>query len=160
MNDYELQRVTKFSEKYFPKQYLQFKKIHPDAVLPSKVHATDAGVDITAININTKDDLVIYDTGLAVEVPGGYVGLLYPRSSIYKYNLLLANHVGVIDADYRGEIKFIFRKIKNNSVTKIYNIGDRIGQLVLTPIVITIPMFVDNLSETARDSGGWGSTGT
>ena len=173
MNDKELEKIGNAPEKYSTKQYLQFKKLHNDVVLPCKVHGTDAGLDLTAISIEFKDDIVIYGTGIAVEVPIGYVGLIYPRSSIYKYDLILANHVGVIDSEYRGEIKFIFRCLEslkqlsknyyNPSIRldypKIYDIGDRIGQLILTPIVLTIPSFVDELSDTTRNVGGFGSTG-
>lgn len=79
---------------------VKIKKLHPDAVIPVYAKAGDAGLDLTAISEswNEDDSMVTYDTGLAVEIPEGHVGLLFPRSSVSKTRLNLANSVGVIDS--------------------------------------------------------------
>lgn len=96
---------------------LKFKKLHSDAVIPAKQKSGDAGFDLTAIAVSIEETselsnspvLLVYNTGIAVEIPEGYVGLLFPRSSVSKYPLSLANSVGVIDSNYRGEIILKFR---------------------------------------------------
>lgn len=138
---------------------LKFKKLYENTVLPKHAKRGDAGMDITAISVEEKRNQVIYGTGLSVEIPNGYVGLLFSRSSIYKKDLYLSNATGVLDSGYRGEIKFIFNK-KHDTFNDIYNIGDRIGQLVVVPYESCETEFVDELSETERGSGGYGSTGT
>ena len=92
---------------------VRVKKLHPDAVIPSYANAGDAGMDMVAISSKISDDglYVEYGTGIAVEIPAGYVGLLFARSSISKTTMVLANHVGVIDSGYRGEIKFRFKDL-------------------------------------------------
>ena len=87
---------------------IKIKKLHPEAIIPSYATQGDAGMDMTAITaqIDKSGLFIEYGTGLAVEIPEGYVGLLFPRSSLSKTSLVLANHVGVIDSGYRGEIKF------------------------------------------------------
>lgn len=90
---------------------IKFKKMDERAVAPYKKHLTDAGVDLTAISVeyDKETDSIVYDTGIAVEIPAGYVGLIFPRSSIAAKDLLLSNSVGVIDADYRASIKTKFK---------------------------------------------------
>lgn len=103
--------------------------------------------------------MVEYDTGLVFEIPKGYVGLVFPRSSITtKTSLLLGNGVGIIDSDYRGTIKFQYRNI-NSTMGKKYNVGDRIGQMMIMPIPAVNLVFSENLSETERGESGFGSTG-
>lgn len=142
---------------------LKFKKLNENAVLPRKANPTDAGFDITAIDkfYNNLFSCWEYSTGLAVEIPEGYVGLLFPRSSIYKVDLSLANSVGVVDANYRGEVKFMFKEavMGEYSVGCRYNIGDRIGQLIVMPLPQFEPVFVDELDNTNDRGGGYGSTG-
>lgn len=77
---------------------VKFKKLSDKAVIPTKAHPTDAGFDMTAVKINITDNYVEYETNIALEIPDGYVGLLFPRSSNSKKDLLLANSVGVVDA--------------------------------------------------------------
>lgn len=143
---------------------LKFKKLNENAVLPRKANPTDAGFDITATGYSGRDENgnMVYTTGLAVEIPEGYVGLIFPRSSISKYTLGLANSVGVIDAGYKGEILFKF-KIQgppNESFFrfKVYKPGDRIGQLIVMPLPQFEPEFVDELDNTNDRGGGFGST--
>lgn len=137
---------------------IRYKKLHPDAVTPFKAHAGDAGWDLTAISstrcIAADFAFIEYDTGIAFEIPEGYVGLLFPRSSICNTGLILANSVGVIDSNYRGSVKFRFKHIPD---TAAYNTGDRIGQLVVVPIVTELEE-VNELSDTDRNAGGFGST--
>ena len=87
------------------------KKLHHSAVVPSYAKPGDAGLDLTAISVSFDDEngTIDYGTGLAVEIPEGHVGLIFPRSSQRKKDLVLTNHVGVIDSGYRGEIKFSFK---------------------------------------------------
>lgn len=141
---------------------LKFKKLHPDAVLPTRANPNDAGMDITTIGYQIDDyaDILSYSTGLAVEIPEGHVGLIFPRSSVYKYTLSLSNCVGVIDVGFLGEIKFKFRIPKQaaRDVT-YYNKGDRIGQLIVLPYPKFEPIEVDELDQTNDRGGGFGSSG-
>lgn len=142
---------------------LKFKKLSDKAVMPIRAHKGDAGLDLTVSGISTEvneggEVLIIYHTDLAVEIPEGYVGLLFRRSSIAKKNLAMCNAVGVIDSSYRGEITGKFRTTVS-TVPSLYNIGDRFVQLVIVPYLEASPIEVDELSETERGEGGYGSTG-
>ena len=83
---------------------VKIKKTHPDAIIPKYSKPGDAGLDLTAVECTMTRDVLTCHTGLSIEIPDGYVGLLYPRSSIHKKPLSMANSVGVIDSGYRGEI--------------------------------------------------------
>lgn len=140
---------------------VKIKKLHEKAVIPKYAKDGDAGLDLTAVwHVNHPNysyngfDLDEYGTGLAVEIPQGYVGLLFPRSSLSKKEQILANHVGVIDSGYRGEIVMKFRSVDY----KRYDKGDRIGQLIIMPYPQVEFEEVEELSETDRGSGGFGST--
>ena len=138
---------------------VRFKKLHPEAIIPSYAKPGDAGMDMTAISIMDDEGFqVTYGTGIAVEIPEGYVGLIFPRSSIRKYQIELTNSVGVIDSGYRGEIQFTFNKTAGVP-SKRYAVGDRIGQLIIMPYSTIIPIESDILSDTERGQGGFGSTG-
>ena len=139
---------------------VKIKKLHESAVIPAYSKPGDAGMDLTAISMS-KDDYgnIIYGTGLAVEIPEGHVGLIYPRSSNSKTDLYLTNHVGVIDSGYRGEIMFKFRPVPSLMNARIYRPGDRVGQLIIMPIPHIEFAEVTELSETTRGEGGFGSTG-
>lgn len=141
---------------------LKFKKLNKNAVIPKQSTNGAAGLDLvaTSLELVDKNETIVYSTGLAVEIPKGHVGLLFPRSSVYKTSLNLANSVGVIDEDYRGEIKAIFRRdVLKGIKEKMYNTGDRIAQLV----IMSVPSFdveeVEELSNTERGEGAFGSTG-
>lgn len=150
---------------------VKFKKIHPDAKIPSYAKHGDAGMDLTAISrkweYSDGGGYYEYDTGLAVEIPDGYVGMIFPRSSQSNVNQLLTNHVGIIDSKFRGSIRFRFKLIDHypksdydpNDNFKIYEVGDRVGQLIILPYPQIEPLEVDELSETDRGVGGFGSTG-
>ena len=135
---------------------IKMKKLHPDAVIPRYAKAGDAGLDLTAVEIVADGSLLTYKTGLAVEIPDGYVGLLFPRSSVYKTGQTLTNCVGVIDSGYRGEIMM---KFSFSPQGLEYEVGDRVGQLLIMPYPKVEFVEVDELSETSRGSGGYGSTG-
>src|SRR5690606_9748638 len=102
---------------------VKIKKLHKDAVIPSYAKAGDAGLDLTAVSEEWNEDnsIVTYGTGLSIEIPEGYVGLLFPRSSIYKTKLNLSKSVGVIDSGYRGEIMLKFNYYEEGDV---YDLGD------------------------------------
>ena len=135
---------------------IRVKKVHPNAVLPKYANFGDAAVDLVSVR-KWKDDHgnVCYGTGLAMEIPENHVGLLFPRSSISKTNLRLCNAVGVIDSGYRGEIMLKFDK----NGDKEYEVGDRVGQLMLIPIPSVQFVQVANLPDSDRGLGGFGSTG-
>ena len=137
---------------------VRFKKLHTEAIIPSYAKPGDAGMDLTATSIIDEAFQVTYGTGIAVEIPGGYVGLIFPRSSIRKYQLQLSNSVGVIDSGYRGEIQFTFNKT-GGVPSKKYEVGDRIGQLIIMPFPTIIPIESNDLSDSERGTGGFGSTG-
>ena len=135
---------------------IRIKKLHADAVIPRYAHFGDAAVDLVAVREwEDKYGNVCYGTGLAMEIPEGHVGLLFPRSSISKTNLRLANAVGVIDSGYRGEIMLKF----DREGVRDYEVGDRVGQLMLIPIPSIQFVEVVNLPNSDRSSGGFGSTG-
>jgi len=154
---------------------VKFKKLSEDAVLPSYAKTGDAGMDITTTSdgkATACEDprslwyYIEYKTGLAVEIPEGYVGLVFPRSSVSKTALTLANSVGVIDSGYRGEICLRF-KVDYGVIHEAetfkgaaadYKKGDRVGQLIIVPYPTIEPEFVDELSASERGSGGFGST--
>lgn len=150
---------------------VKFKKLNPEAVIPSYAKPGDAGLDITAtdngkvIAVEPEDAhcYVEYGTGLSLEIPVGHVGLIFPRSSVSKTALALANSVGVIDSGYRGEVKFRFKLeyFANQSGIKSigkYKAGDKIGQLIIVPYPNIELEEVTELSETERGEGGFGST--
>lgn len=138
---------------------VRFKKIHPNAVAPARAHPTDAGFDLVAVSVSEDGvrGIVTYGTGIAVEIPVGHVGLLFPRSSVYKHQLSLANSVGVIDSGYRGEVMFKFR-VCSPHISR-YSVGDRIGQIIIIPYPEVEFSESDVLSETDRGEGGYGSSG-
>ena len=136
---------------------VNIKKVHSEAVIPAYSKPGDAGMDLTAVWAKQDLDLITYGTGLSVEIPKGYVGLLFPRSSVYKAKMILTNCVGVIDSGYRGEIMMKFEMMDSN--TK-YKVGDRIGQLIIMPYPEIQFEEVSSLSDSNRGIGGFGSTGT
>lgn len=138
---------------------VKIKKLNEDAIIPSYAKLGDAGLDITTTGINASTELYIeYNTGLAIEIPETFVGLIFPRSSISKTDLILANSVGVIDSGYRGEIKFRF-KVSKEDYVDIYKKGDKIGQLIIIPLPLIELEEVNELSSTERGEGGFGSSG-
>lgn len=138
---------------------IKIKKLYPNAVIPTYSKDGDAGMDLTINNIvNQTDDNVTYGFGIALEIPMGYMGLIFPRSSVRKTNLILSNSVGVIDSGYRGEIQATF-KIKKDTDFKIYEIGERGAQIIIMPYPKVTFIEASELSDTERGEGGFGSTG-
>lgn len=151
---------------------VKFKKLHKDAQQPKKAHNTDAGFDLTATSCAIDEyGSMVYGTGIAVEIPEGYVGLVFPRSSIAKKDIILSNCVGVIDSGYRGEIMAKFKPANFFNYCEdccctivphdcsIYGIGDRIAQLIIMPIPSVTFQEAEELSDSDRGIGGYGSTG-
>ena len=148
------------------------KKLDSNAVVPTYAKHGDAGMDLTAVSKEYDEHgNVCYGTGLAFEIPNGFVGLLFPRSSNTKKDLILGNSVGVIDSGYRGEVVLKFKLVMNCQKFEkakqdgsagfdldAYNIGDRIGQIVIMPVPQIEFNVVDELSTTDRGVGGFGST--
>jgi len=139
---------------------IKVKKLDSKAVIPTRAHFGDAGMDVTAISVNVTGDYIEYGTGLAFEVPPGYAMLIFPRSSNSKKDLLLCNSVGILDSSYRGELKLRFKLTSKSesSDNKIYTVGDRVGQIMIIPYPDVWFSEVEELSETDRGCGGFGST--
>ena len=135
---------------------VKIKKLVENAVLPKYSKPGDAGMDLTAISKEYIDNEHIkYGFGLAIEIPIGYVGLVFPRSSCYKQRQLLSNCVGVVDSGYRGEISAVMIGTSEMS----YEIGDRVAQIIIMPYPQIAFEEVEELSKTERGTGGYGSTG-
>ena len=140
------------------------KKLDSNAVLPTYAKHGDAGMDLTATSKSYDEHgNVCYGTGLAFEIPHGYVGLLFPRSSNTKKDLILGNSVGVLDSGYRGEVVFKFRPVMPlerdiEFGSREHDVGDRIGQIIIMPYPQVEFNLVDELSSSDRGVGGFGST--
>lgn len=155
---------------------VKIKRLHENAVIPKYAKSGDAGLDLTAVSKEYDGDgNTVYSTGLSFEIPEGYLGLLFPRSSNAITDLRLTNSVGVIDSSYRGEVSMKFRNdnfagmnslLKNDLVngqiglSNEYEVGDRIGQIIILPYPKIEFEEVDELSTTERGSGGFGHTGS
>lgn len=138
---------------------IKVKRLNELAILPTKAHSTDAGFDLYATGKTYDNDgNVVYGCGLAFEIPEGYMGLVFPRSSNAKKSLLLSNSVGVIDAGYRGEVTAKFKRLYPISQGE-YAIGERFAQLIVMPIPAVEFEVVEELSDSERGVGGYGSSG-
>ena len=138
---------------------IRVKRLHSDAVIPSYSKDGDAGMDLTITSIISNTTFqVTYGFGIAVEIPKGYVGLIFPRSSVRNYEIILSNCVGVIDSGYRGEIQGTFNKSNGLDSFK-YKIGDRAAQILIIPYPSVKFIESDTLTDTERSDGGFGSTG-
>lgn len=135
---------------------VKIKKLHQDAIIPSYAKDGDAGMDLTAVDVSASSGHITYHTGLAIEIPRWHVGLLFPRSSVYKTGQSLSNCVGVIDSGYRGEIMM---KFTLSPTGQDYKIGDRIGQIVILPYPKVEFEEAKELTQTVRGDSGFGSTG-
>jgi dUTP pyrophosphatase len=137
---------------------VKVKKLHENAVIPSYSKHGDAGMDLTITEIKENNFRQIsYGFGIAMEIPFGYVGLVFPRSSVKNQDLILSNCVGVIDSGYRGEIQSTFKKTDPSE--KFYNVGERGAQIIILPYPQVFMVESDELSDTERGTGGFGSTG-
>jgi dUTP pyrophosphatase len=151
---------------------VKIQKISPLAKIPTYAKEGDAGMDVIATSIiSDTPTQITYGLGIALEIPNGFVGLVFPRSSIRKTGLQLSNSVGVIDSGYRGELQATFNKLfggegmydemKVNQMqpNDYYKIGDRVAQIMIIPFPPIEFEQVTQLSETERGDGGFGSTG-
>jgi len=167
---------------------VKIKKLNKNAEIPEYAKNGDAGMDLIAIEkYFDEEGNLVYKTGLAMEIPEGFVGLLFPRSSNAKKDLILSNSVGVIDSGYRGEIILKFKPVSffaednplpggtisdtfdyislgkestyDDFEMNFYNIGDRVGQILIIPYPSITFEEVEVLSETERGKHGHGSTG-
>jgi dUTP pyrophosphatase len=168
---------------------VKIKKLVPEAFIPQYMKPDDSGMDLVATSrIFDSEGNCTYGTGLSMEIPVGYMGLIFPRSSNAKKDLILSNSVGIIDPGYRGEIFLKFKPTgyfasvpldelvgfesdhydyicfskevpDGEDVTELYAIGDRIGQIVIIPRPAIEWEEVEELSETVRGTGGYGSSG-
>lgn len=138
---------------------VKIKKLHQNAVIPTYSKEGDAGMDLTITTIisNTTFDIT-YGFGVAMEIPRGHVGLVFPRSSVRNFDLSLTNAVGVIDSGYRGEIQATFKKTQG-ATSFLYGIGERGAQIIIIPYPKIRFIETENLTNTERGDGGFGSTG-
>jgi dUTP pyrophosphatase len=134
---------------------IKIKKLHPDAIIPKYARPGDAGMDVYSISKKDTEKFLEYGTGLAFEIPEGHVMLIFARSSITNKDLMLKNSVGVLDSGYRGELVLRFNKLGEDD----YQIGDKIGQIIVLPFPTVEFEEVQELSESVRGEGGFGSTG-
>ena len=145
---------------------LKIKKLSDKAIMPIRAHKSDAGLDLTTTSITSEINecgqfILVYHSDIAVEIPDGYVGLLFPRSSIAKKSIQFTNAVGVIDSGYRGEIMAKVRNTSGDSIPAVYKVGEKFAQLVIVPYVSDITISeVSELQESDRGTGGYGSSDT
>ena len=145
---------------------LKIKKLSDKAIMPIRAHNSDAGLDLTTTSITSEINecgqfILVYHSDIAVEIPDGYVGLLFPRSSIAKKSIQFTNAVGVIDSGYRGEIIAKVRNTSGDSIPAVYKVGEKFAQLVIVPYVSDITISeVSELQESDRGTGGYGSSDT
>ena len=151
---------------------VRIKKLSELAVVPSYAKDGDAGMDLIATSIiSDTPTQITYGLGVALEIPKGFVGLVFPRSSIRKTGLQLSKSVGVIDSGYRGELQATFNKlfggeamydemkVKEIQPNEFYKVGDRVVQIMIIPHPEIQFEEVAELSNTERGEGGFGSTG-
>ena len=138
---------------------VNIKRLQENATIPFYAKESDAGMDLVATSIKENTTFQItYGLGIALEIPDGFVGLIFPRSSIRNTELILSNSVGVVDAGYRGELQATFNK-SNGLDSLAYKVGDRVCQLIVIPHPIVERNEVNELNNTERGTGGFGSTG-
>ena len=155
---------------------VKIKKLIPEAVIPSYAKYGDAGMDLTATSVQEGENFIQYGTGLSIEIPEEYVGLIFPRSSISKTKLVQANSVGIIDSGYRGELLVRFKRVFGDYRLRFegqiticehdrlddkfyFKVGERIAQLMILPYHTIELEEVNELSSTERGEGGFGHTG-
>ena len=141
---------------------LKIKLHYPDMPVPQRAHDSDSGIDLSLIKIvEKKAKLFMFDTGISIEPPAGYYTELYPRSSMYKYDFIMANSVGIIDNGYRGIIFLPMRYVgSGDALAEAQSlIGKRVGQLILKKLEDLQIVVTDNLADSIRGEKGFGSSG-
>ena len=139
---------------------LSFRRIHPDAVMPAYAHASDAGMDVRSVRelVIPPGGRALVPTGLVVNLPAGYEAQVRPRSGLaLKAGVTVLNSPGTIDAGYRGEIGVILANFGQDDFK--VNVGDRIAQLVIAPVLQPVVVETTEVDSTDRGVGGFGSTG-
>lgn len=140
---------------------LKVRLLVPGALLPARTHAGDAGLDLHAAEpaVIGAGERGAIGTGIAVEIPQGHAGLVLPRSGLaLRHGIALVNAPGLIDSGYRGEIRVL---LLNTDRERDFELepGDRIAQLLVTPLAAVTPVEAPELSDSDRGAGGFGSTG-
>jgi len=140
---------------------VKFKKISGNTILPFKGSVDAACFDVYAHSITFENNKMVIGLGFKTEIPRGYKGILMPRSNLTKHPWLMNNSMGVIDADYRGEWKMILTPLNGDLITNAlpYGTGDRVGQIYFEAVTPVEFIEVEDLSETERGTGSFGSTG-
>lgn len=141
---------------------IKVKRFSPKAVIPSYAKPGDAGMDLTATKVEYLPGYVNVEFDIGFEIPPGFVGLMFPRSSVYKTGFSMSNCVGVIDSGYRGAVsaKFYYNSVEHAGIfAQDFKEGDRAAQIIFVPIPFTVLKEVDELAESERGTGGFGSTG-
>ena len=143
---------------------IKFLRSHPNAKLPTKGTTGAAGFDLVSADVKLEGNVYVVNTGLRTSFPEGYVLLVYPRSGLArKLGLHLVNGVGVIDSDYRGDIQLMMRSseigVRTDEIMQALQPGSRVAQAILTPLPMVQWTEVSTLDDSARGTGGFGSTG-
>lgn len=141
---------------------LKIKRLSEKAVMPTRAHATDAGLDLIVTEITQElneggELILVYHTGIAIQMEDGYVGFIFPRSSIAKKTITPTNCVGTVDAGYRGEITWKMRSTVN-TVPAVYKPGDKFAQLVFVKLPDVEIIEASELDESDRGTGSYGSS--
>jgi dUTP pyrophosphatase len=137
---------------------IEVKKLHPQAILPSRAHYDDAGLDLCLLHDLTlaPGEKIAAETGITLAIPTGHVGLVWDKSSIpFKYDIKTMG--GVIDAQYRGEVKVLLINLGKETIS--LEAGSKIAQLLIQKVELSEVQEVDELTETVRGEAGFGSTG-
>lgn len=140
---------------------VRFKKLSPSAIIPKRATAGSAGMDLFPTEVIRGTNFIQCRFGLSMHIPDGHAAFIFPRSSIKNFPYMLSNSVGIIDSDYRGEIMAFFNKVEPEGFPypdEFYKEGQAVAQMVIMPIHDYLTIEVDELSETERGSGGFGST--
>lgn len=139
---------------------VKIKRLNEKATIPTYQTKGAVAVDLVATSedIDLEHGYICYGTGIALEIPEGYEGQIRPRSSVRDKDLMLINSPGTIDFDYRGEIKVTFKPTRPVKARK-YEVGERIAQLIIAPITRVTFVEVNDLTNTGRGTGSFGSTG-
>jgi dUTP pyrophosphatase len=137
---------------------VNFKKLHADAKLPVKGSVGAACHDVYATSMEHKDGKCIYKLGFATQIPEGWRGVIVPRSNLSKHRWVMGNHIGIIDSDYRGEWMVVLNALEYHLIPP-YQVGDRVAQIYFERVSEVAFAEVDDLDQTVRGEGGFGSTG-
>ena len=136
---------------------LAIKRLNPEAKVPTRAHAGDAGLDLYSLNdvTLTPHEPVRVPLGVAMAIPENHVGMICDRSSLGSKGIRVLG--GVVDAGYRGEVQVVLINLRNEALTLAR--GDKIAQMLVLPVNLCAVEETDDLNKTARDAGGFGSTG-